>query len=175
MKYELSEFLKTSRNANDILNILKQQFSKVSDDTSILFNSNLQVRSIEATFGSINRSDTTIVSLNKKDGGYLCIADVHYRPSFFFWIIFIALLFTWIGWLLPIIFYLYQKNSVKQAIVDVFKRSKDELEHETPNTAPAPFKNDSLYEKIEKLASLKDKGFISEEEFQFKKTKLLNL
>ena len=86
------------------------------------------VKYIQASFGSINRNDITTIELKKGDSGYLLVADVCYRPSVAFWIIFILTIFSAIGWLIPIAFYLMQKNTVKDAIRDAFKRVRDECE-----------------------------------------------
>ena len=49
------------------------------------------------TFGSINRNDVSIISINDKSDGYLLIAEVTYIPSIWFWILFVLTLFTWVG------------------------------------------------------------------------------
>tara|TARA_R110002049_G_scaffold180016_1_gene347049 strand:- start:115 stop:876 length:762 start_codon:yes stop_codon:yes gene_type:complete len=141
--------------------------------------------SLEASFGSINRNDTTRITLNQNPEGLILLAEVHYRPSFAFWIILILTLFSYIFWLIPIIFYLTQKNTVKSAIENVFKRVKDDLEtgHHPQNVTETrnlnsgtPSVSNDLEAEIkllEKLANLKAMGAISEEEFLTKKQQIM--
>jgi len=84
---------------------------------------------IETSFGSINRSDSTVVSVLQKGAGFLCVAEVTYSPSLAFWIFFVAGLFAYVlFWWPPIIFYVIQRNTVRTAITDVFTRVKNEFE-----------------------------------------------
>ncbi len=172
MNFEVSERITTTAAKEDILKVLETQFTKVAVDVK-RYDDTLFVKSIEATFGSINRTDKTKVELKNVDDGFLAIAYVHYRPSGAFWIILIITLFTWIFWLIPIIFYLIQKKTVQNSIQEVFIRVKNEFMNssETKLKKEAP----SELDQIEKLASLKDKGVITEEEFQIKKKELLRL
>ena len=171
MKFEVSERISTTARKEDLLLFLEDQFRKVSGNVRRQDDS-LFVKSIEATFGSINRSDDSVIELKRAEDGWLVIALVNYRPSVAFWIIVILLLFTWIMWLLPIVFYLLQKKTVQNSIQDVFLRVKNEFQgslvsHDTIES--------SNLEKIEKLAALKNKGIITEEEFSVKKKELLGL
>ena len=132
MKFEVSERFKTSKSEAQILESLEEQFRKISNKVSRndgeSVGSSIVIESIEATFGSINRKDITEVKISKKESGYLCVADVTYNPSVMFWILLIILLFTWIGWLIPIGMYLYHKKIVQEAIEKVLSRVKDEVE-----------------------------------------------
>ena len=171
MEFEVSERISTTARKEDLLLFLEDQFRKVSGNVRRQDDS-LFVKSIEATFGSINRSDDSVIELKRAEDGWLVIALVNYRPSVAFWIIVILLLFTWIMWLLPIVFYLLQKKTVQNSIQDVFLRVKNEFQgslvsHDTIES--------SNLEKIEKLAALKNKGIITEEEFSVKKKELLGL
>ena len=112
MKFEVSERFKTSKSEEQALELLEEQFKKVSKKVSRKGNE-IIVESIEATFGSINRKDITVVKLSKKESGYLCVADVTYNPSVAFWVLCILLLFTWVAWLIPIGMYLYHKKIVR--------------------------------------------------------------
>jgi hypothetical protein len=93
MRFEVSERIRTTRSQEELLAVLEDQFKKVSDSVHRA-GKTIEAKSIEASFGSINRSDTTIISLRKVDDGWLVVAEVHYRPSVAFWIILIITLFT---------------------------------------------------------------------------------
>jgi hypothetical protein len=93
MKFEVSERIQTSASKEEILRGLEEQFKKVSNSVQ-RSGETLTVKSIEASFGSINRSDTTTVELRDTDDGYLLLANVHYRPSVAFWILLVILIFT---------------------------------------------------------------------------------
>ena len=141
--------------------------------------------SLEASFGSINRNDTTRITLKEKPEGLILLAEVHYRPSFAFWIILILTLFSYILWLIPITLYLNQKNTVKSAIENVFKLVQDDLEasHSSQrvsgkrnlNTGTQSVSNnlEAEIQLLEKLANLKAMGAISEEEFLTKKRQIM--
>lgn len=171
MKFEVSERIRTNRSQDELLGALEEQFRKVSE-TVQRSGYSIEAKSIEATFGSINRSDTTVVSLKQTDDGWLAIADVHYRPSVAFWVILIITLFTYIFWLLPIAFYLLQKSTVRTAIVECFQRIRNEFDKS--GSAGASNALTSL-EDLERLGALRDKGLLTEAEFQEKKRKMLGL
>ena len=172
MNFEISERIRTTTRQDVIIAALEEQFKKVSEKVE-LKNNCLIVSSIEASFGSVNRYDTTTVELRSVDEGFLLIANVHYRPSVFFWIIFILLLFTWVAWLIPIAFYLMQKKTVRTAVQDVFIRVKNEF---MTSEGVAPRKEGPTdLDQLQKLAQLREAGVLSEEEFQLKKVEILGL
>ena len=170
MRFEISERITTKSAKADILRILEEQFRKVAD-TVERSGEKIIVKSIEASFGSINRKDTTTVEIRINNEGYLFVADVNYRPSGCFWAIILITLFTTVGWLIPIIFYFYQRKTVQESIKDVFSRVKDEFQTASSSTISQA----SSIDQIEKLASLKERGFITEAEFMAKKKVLLGL
>ena len=88
MEFEISERVATSADRETILKGLEEQLRKISHGVTRTGDT-ITAKSIEASFGSINRSDTTIVGLKKTDDGFLLLAKVNYRPSFAFWIILI--------------------------------------------------------------------------------------
>lgn len=173
MEFEISEKINTDATKNDVLKILENQFKKISLNTK-KENDILTVKSIEATFGSINRSDITKIDLKEKNSGFLCIAKVKYKPSFLFWVFLLLLFTTAIGWLIPIGFYLYQKKTVSEAIEKTFKRLKDEVEDSTSYVSSNSENELDYTEKLEKLFKLKEKEIISEKEFENEKEKILN-
>ena len=147
MRFEVSEQIHTRKDPRVIVNALDIQLRKISKVVAREGNV-INAHAIEASFGSINRHDTTIFTVQPLEDGVLCVAEVHYRPSAEFWLSFIlapliwGLLF-WIGvsvffrlgflfaygltcWT-PIIFYIVQKKAVRSAIRDVFARVKNEF------------------------------------------------
>ena len=149
---------------------MEYQFRKISEGV-VRSGQVLEVRSIEASFGSINRKDITSVSLKKSHDGWLVVADVTYKPSIAFWIILLITVFTWVFWLVPIAFYLLQKESVKTAITASFQRIKNEFDQSTGTGGGYS----NSFEEIERLGALKEKGFLTSEEFDLKKKQLLGI
>lgn len=131
MRFEVSERIRTSRSREQILASLQEQFQKVAMGVA-REGEVVVVRSIEATFGSINRSDTTAITVRDAEGGFLVVADVHYRPSVAFWIILPITCCSTFVWILPIGFYLYQRKTVRTAIAECFERVRNE--HATAGT-----------------------------------------
>lgn len=127
MKFEVSERIRTHTTEEELLQALEPQFKKISENAQ-RSGRTIIAKSIEASIGSINRNDTTTISLRRLDDGWLVIADVHYRPSVAFWIILVITLFTYIFWLVPLVFYLLQKTTVRTAIEECFQRVKNEFD-----------------------------------------------
>ena len=146
MRFEVSERIYSEEKASVLLEALRRQFVKISDST-FLVGQVVKVEGIHTSFGSINRNDTTNVSIEPVKGAYLIVADVHYRPSTWFWVLLIILLFTAVGWLIPIVFYLLQKNIVRTEIEYCFKRIKDEFSSEIPVSATTRKKD--AYESVQ--------------------------
>ncbi len=168
MHFEISERFTSISDETRIRNFLWNSFSKISSnitDTSPSFT----VMQVNPTFGSINRKDETIISVSKREGDILLVASVNYKPSVAFWIIFIISLFSTIGWLIPLVFYFYQKKTVREAIQEVFSRTKNEFHgSNSPVTTTENFTT-----QLEKLVALKEKGGLTQEEFQAQKEKLI--
>jgi hypothetical protein len=171
MKFEVSERIRTSKSQDELLTALETQFRKVAEKTQ-RSGQIIEAKSIEASFGSITRNDTTVVSMTKADDGWLVVADVHYRPSVAFWIILIITLFTWVFWLLPIAFYLLQKNTVRTAITECLQRVRNEFDQAIQGVSKPGTSN---LDDLEKLGALREKGLISDSEFEAKKKQILGL
>lgn len=169
MKFEVSERIRTTKSQEELLLALEGQFKKISESVQRA-GQIIEAKSIEASFGSINRADTTVISLRKADDGWLVVAEVNYRPSVAFWIILIITLFTWVFWLIPIAFYILQKNSVRTAISECLLRIKNEFDQSSSGQMASSSIGD-----LEKLGALKEKGLITENEFEAKKKQLLGL
>jgi hypothetical protein len=138
MRFEISEQIRTPRDRGAaVVNALEMQLRKVSRKVE-RSGDVLTASAIEASFGSINRFDRSVIQIHPKDAGFLCVADVTYRPSAFFWIFFVIGLFAYfLLWWPPIIFYLFQRKTVRSAISDVFARVKNEFEMDAIPLQPA--------------------------------------
>lgn len=172
MHFEVSERLITNESPEAVMEFAQRQFSKISDKTR-LEGPQLTARMVEASFGSINRSDVTRVTLQRVGGGYLLVSETDYRPSGWFWLFLIVLLFTYIGWLIPIAFYLYQRASVKAAIQSAVSRIVNEFSVGPMAVGVAAAAPSSKADELKKLAELRNSGVLSEEEFTSQKLKLL--
>lgn len=171
MHFELSERLVTNEPAENVLAFAAKQMAKVSSKTKIRDGNKILVKSVDASFGSINRSDDTVITVQPVQGGHIILSETHYRPSLGFWILFIALLFTYVGWIIPLVFYFHQRGTVKSAIQSCMDRIKNEfninpLVHATAGSG-------GHIDNLKKLAELRDAGVVSEDEFQQEKAKLL--
>ena len=186
MKFQNSQKLVTTASQEQVFSILEEQFRKVSEHVERMPNV-LVVKDIQATFGSINRNDITRISIKPKDGRYTLVSETEYKPSRWFWIFFgLGLLFSLLGSIVPVGFYLWQKNLVKKSIDDVFRRVEDELDDQPAavgkgpataaiSTASASFAANDELSQIERLAQLMRDGTITKEEFDAKKRQLLGL
>lgn len=171
MRFEVSQRIQTSASRNEIENALEEQFKKIASNVTWT-GDGFRIKDIEASFGSINRTDVTTVRVNNTENGYLIIADVDYHPSVAFWIILLITLFTFIFWLIPIVFYAVQKKTVHTAIESVFGRINNEFQG-VANKSNVSSSSSSSLDQLEKLAALKEKGIITEVEFAKKKQELL--
>ena len=173
MHFDVTERIQTKQAKNDVLNSLEAQFRKTSSKTTKKGDI-LVVETINPTFGSINRADVTTISLEQKDDGFFINAAVNYKTSVMFWIIFCLSIFTTIGWLIPIIFFFYQKKTVKTAIEEILNRTKNEFyASKAAKTSNSTDKIDG-YAELEKLASLRDKGILNQEEFEERKKRIIS-
>lgn len=177
MNFDVSRRFRTNASQNDISQFLEDSFRRTAENVLRNNRGGLEAHSINATFGSINRKDTTIVDIREKDGEVLLVANVSYTASGWFWAFLILGLFTTIGWAVPVIFYFYQKTTVKTAIEEIFNRTESEFRDSNNTSAKnrSSVSIDDAAEKIEKLASLVEKGLMTKEEFDAQKAKLLGL
>lgn len=170
MQFEVSERIDTSVPRKDVMNLALEQFRKISESAKI-DDDRIVAKGVEATFGSINRADKTYIDCKQLPSGWLLTAEVAYRPSVMFWVFFLLSLFTYVGWLIPVVFYLIQRNTVKSAVASALTRVSNEL-REAPSHAPQSRAPSSI-DELAKLADLKDRGFLTDEEFANKKLQLL--
>jgi hypothetical protein len=171
MHFEVSERLITNEPPEAVMEFAQRQFAKISNKTR-LERGQLTARMVEASFGSINRSDVTRVTLQRVGGGYLLVSETDYRPSGWFWLFLIVLLFTYIGWLIPIAFYLYQRGTVRSAIASAVNRVINEFSVGPMAVGYQPG-GSSNADELKKLAELRDSGVLTAEEFDAQKRKLL--
>lgn len=184
MTFEISERFASAATEQEVLGFLKNAFQKVSE--GIIDNdSTFTAKQLNATFGSINRADETTISVSRREADLLMVASVNYKPSIAFWIIFILCLFSTVGWLIPLAFYFYQKKTVREAVEEVFARTRNEFSG-TRQASPTPpplqdatsqqqMTGQGVTEQLERLSSLVEKGLLSKEEFEVQKKRLLGL
>ncbi len=176
MRFQVTEKITTDATITQVGEVLQDNFRRIAASV-IPVGSILRVTSIQATFGSVNRTDVTDITIKPTDDGYLLIANVEYRPSVAFWIIFLISLLTWVLWIIPVAFYLLQKDTVKNCIQEGFRNVKNELP--SSNRAGSSHSRGSTLgtaiSDLEKLGSLLSKELISQEEFDHQKKVLLGM
>jgi hypothetical protein len=128
MKFEVSEQVRTQTDIATIIYALFEQLDKVSARVRLTDEGDLTAKRIDPSLASIVRFDQTNFLVEPKEGGFLFVAEVNYRPSSTFWVILIMCIPTFIAWLVPIFVYNWQKEIVRQAIGDLFERVKNEFE-----------------------------------------------
>lgn len=173
MRFEATTRIDTDADIDTVFAGLLASFKSVARYAQVT-GKTIKVTAIEATFGSANRSDETLVSIAPAEGGFLVKANVRYVPSFWFWVFFLVMMFTWVGWLIPLFFYLNQKGAVRSAVEKTLNNVKNEFDRPRVAAAavtPIP----TLATELEALSRLKDQGILTEAEFTAKKTQLLGL
>ncbi|WP_158916485.1 SHOCT domain-containing protein [Caulobacter sp. S45] len=176
MRYELSTRLLSSEDMNAVGKKIKSHFSTIAQTTQVEGES-LVLTGIEKSFGSITRATTARIKIRPAEGGYLVLADVHYRPSFMFWVlIFIGLFVFGIFSILAIVFYFSQKGSVRRAVERALERIKNEFDHAPVSVANiGAMANVGVAAEIAALENLRKSGVLTDEEFAKKKRQLLDL
>jgi hypothetical protein len=116
--------------------LIFNEFNRISDCCTNTGNG-IRCDSINASFGSILRKDSTIVSIQvrKQADGYNIIANTEYKPSGFFWVFFIIdilLIETIIGFVfgmgVTLGLYFYNKKLVVSEIENALKNIKNQTE-----------------------------------------------
>ena len=128
MRFEVSEQIRTNENWATIVYALWNQMRKVSAKVQVTDEGVITATTIEASFISIVRFDRTVMIVQPKEGGFFCVAEVSYIPSSEFWMILVLCIPTFVAWLVPIVFYLIQKDTARFAVQAVFERIKNEFE-----------------------------------------------
>lgn len=181
VSFESSIRLQTDEPSETILQAISAQFENAATSVRAASDGSLVIEGIEPSFGSVNNENTSRIELRTMNGGYLVVASTYYRPSFVFWILFLILLFTWVGWLIPLGFYLWQKQAVQKRIERIFARINDEF-RSVPTSQPVPSqsatpsgsdKELAQLELLERLGDLLQRGVLTQEEFQAKKAQIL--
>lgn len=120
----------------ELKELLKDEFQRVSGSCTSLKNA-VRCDSINASFGSILRNDTTTVSIEPRRNydGYNIKAETEYKPSGFFWVFFIIdiiLIETVIGFILgmgiTLGLYFYNKKLVTDEIINALANVKNRFE-----------------------------------------------
>lgn len=181
MKFESSQKLTSNAPVSAIADVLEQQFGKVATSVERV-GDDLVVKDIQATFGSINRTDTTRCTIRTTNGRYLIVAETTYSPTLWFWIFFVCgILFSFIGTVIPLGFYFWNKKIVKDTIADVLQRVEHELDSGQRPAAAAqpspthPASGDDAASQLARFGQMLREGLITKEEFEQTKRRLLHL
>lgn len=177
MRFELSERIYTPRTENEVMDTILRNFKRVAE-TSKVSGHEIISTDVKATFGSINRKDVTKINLEPVQGGFEIVADVRYRPSALFWVfVFVGLPFYAIGWTIPVGFYLYHRRVVRKTIQETLTRIADSFSHDphAPSHDITASIQNSATDELIKLAGLRDRGYITDDEFSEQKSKILRL
>lgn len=175
MRYELSERVYTKRDEREVLDVILRHFKRIAEASKVS-DREVVVSKINANFGSIVRSDQIKINVEKIAGGFEIISDVRYNPSIFFWIFsFFGIFLYGIGWLIPVMSYYWHRKIVKNAVSDTLTRISDSFNHDS-NAPYTDFQKESgasSTDDLIKLAALRDRGYITEEEFSAQKRRLI--
>jgi hypothetical protein len=174
MKFTTTQKLKTGASEDAVFSAIREVFKPISESVE-QGNHFVEARQIQATFGSINRKDVTRLTLKRKQDGWTVTADTDFKPSVWFWILLILTILTVWGVLISVGIYWWQKTIVKGAVENALKQLSDDLE-DSPASPPSTYGGTtSTMGEVEQLASLLQKGLISQGEFEAAKKKALGL
>ncbi len=126
MNFSIVERIKTNKSKEELQHEAVLAFMRVAGNV-VETTDEITVTSINATFGSINRTDKTVVLVKPKDDGFLLAAHVNYTPSVAFWVFIVLSIFSYVGWVVPIGFYLWHKHLVRTEIERVFSNLRTEF------------------------------------------------
>ena len=174
MKFTTTQKLRTRASEEAVLSAITEAFRPISESVN-QGNHFVEATQIQATFGSINRKDTTRLTLKQKQDGWTITADTDFKPSTWFWILLVLTILTVWGVLIPVGIYWWQKTIVKGAIENALKQIADDLEDDPAAMQTARIGGGGATSEIEQLASLLQKGLISQAEFDAAKRKALGI
>ena len=140
MQFTLTETVKTAiceENDRALEEALFESLRRIALSCKKVKENAFEVESVNATFGSILRNDNTSIIFrpNRHKNGYLIEAQVHYRPSMWFWIFFIIdilLIETIIGFVVgmgaTLGLYFYNRKVVSESLDEALKNAVREIE-----------------------------------------------
>ncbi|HYU46595.1 MAG TPA: hypothetical protein VEK84_10520 [Terriglobales bacterium] len=131
MQFEISQRIHTSASECQILDFLEARLRIVAQEVTRSDEGLIVRKIIKETVGTTDRG---VISLRKKQDGYACVAAVNHRATVGLVITFFLLVFTWVFWVLPIIWVWYQKKNIRASVVDILARTRDEFENEPAST-----------------------------------------
>ena len=174
MRFEITEVIKCNISENEMNELVKSKFKQIAESVRESENpKRITVENIEASFGSINKADTTTVRVKPISDGYECTAIIDYRPSGWMWFFVVIGLFIYIlpGLIAPIFFF-YYKSAVRDDVRAVFDNLKVSLSTSTELQA-TPQRILTSVDEIAKLHDLLKSGALTQEEFNDQKKRLL--
>lgn len=178
MKFSSTQIVKTSASGDAVLSAVTEAFSSLAEGVEHRSHV-VEAKMLQATFASALRNDVTRFTIKPKPNGVLVTADTEFKPTTWFWICFVLGCFgAWVGCLVPVGLYFYQKHLVKTAIDNGLKRVSDELEDGSGASSSAQGREvmgNNGIDEIERLAGLLNKGLIDKAEFDAAKRKALGI
>ncbi len=126
MTFELNSTIQTA-DTDAVIAVLESQL-KSRARSVVRANDSITAKKLDATWGSVQRNDVTTFEVRTNGRQSLVVAHVQYKPSAYFWICELFLMFTMLGWIFPLLYYFYQKKTVRKAIDEVLLRVKGECE-----------------------------------------------
>jgi hypothetical protein len=174
MRFESSERVYTDLGENEVMDDILRHFKRIAEAAKVS-DTEIVVTDSEAAFGAIIRKDKTTISLTRIINGYSVAADVRYGPSFLFWVfVAIGLIFgAGAGSLIPIGFYFWHKNIVRNAVGATLRRISDDFSNTLPREAYKAPRATNATDELLKLAELRERGYLTDEEFASRKMQIL--
>ncbi len=178
INFKIADRIVTDCSKAEIIDELQRKLKQYSNKVT-LYEDILYAREIFQSFFSIKYSDV-IIEVTESLDGYFLNAKVKHRPYIFFWVwLLVVYIFFDIPtviclWIFLIALYFYQKHMTKENIKGIFShvRNRLSLNHKLPSSKQTTC-ND--FAGLEKLAELRDKGVVTQEEFEAKKKQILDL
>ena len=174
MKFTTTQKLKTKASEAAILAAIAEIFQPISESVK-QGNHFVEATHVQGTFGSINRKDTTRLTIKQKQDGWVVTADTDYKPSTWFWILLVITILTLWGVLISVGIYWWQRTIVKGAIENALKNLADDLEDAAVSPQATQQPSGGAASEVEQLASLLQKGLISQVEFEAAKKRALGI
>lgn len=165
---ELSERIITNLGIEEVMDITGQELRKIAETVNLIDSGFTFV--LPAGFCK-NRYEATIRPTNN---GYLLTSAGKISPNGSFYFLFIVLLFTAVLWIIVPIVYIIEVQRLNRVIDSALKSVATEINNQNAHSELVSARKDIDFEQIEKLASLHEKGIITDDEFDRKKAELLS-
>lgn len=164
----------TNKDVPEIVNEFKKLFEGKVYPEQVGPANEVVIKPIDLTLGFLVPSLQMFVKFEKNGQGILCSATWRLQGVFTFIVLLIAMLLLFPIGLFLVIPQLLASSRMSKYLTQLLAEFKTHIEN-TASSSAASGKYDKVdkYEQLEKLGLLKDKGHISEEEFQAEKKKIM--